>query len=354
MGSSAKDELEISLRKMIQEKGEIPTRHEFMANVRGADYRIKKYYGNYTNMINSFGLAKLPEEKQSLANEFEKKFKKIVSKKEQIHGFFRHTLDLEELFKKAGNPEVLKVVWQPDTHLEEADEQALKVFEDFCMFYQPHVHGILGDFLGCSGASHWPAKDLTPKRMVPEIKHGRIWLKNFRNKVKSVSTGIYLEGNHENWIQQMLLNMPEFFDGLSDLGIEINLNTLLGLESFGYDFFPVNHLIQIGKAHFTHGIYTGSAHAKKHLDVFKTNIFYGHLHDTQNAEQTSVEGPMVSQSLGCLCKLDAKFLKGRPNNWSHAFGVFEFFPDGSFTYFVPRIINGKMSFCGQIFDGSIK
>ena len=42
-------------------------------------------------------------------------------------------------------------------------------------------------------------------------------------------------------------------------------------------------------------------------------------------------------------------MKGKPTNWVHAFGVFEFFRDGSYTFICPRIIDGRMSIMGKVF-----
>ena len=133
------------------------------------------------------------------------------------------------------------------------------------------------------------------------------------------------------------------------MAIEISIKSLLGLPKFGYDLFPLNEIVQIGKAHFTHGLYIATHHAKSHLDKLKVNIFYGHLHDTQETNQTSMDGNIEASSLGCLARLDAKFLKGKPNNWVHAHGVFEFFPDGSFNWYKVKILNGRSTFNGRVF-----
>ena len=280
-----------------------------------------------------------------------KKYNALCSRKEQIQGFFRHVLDLKELFARAGNPPVLKLIAQPDTHAKFADKKAINVFVSFMEHYKPDVHLILGDFIDAEGLSHWPADSLEPRRIVPELKTGRDLLARMHVATPTVTTRIFLEGNHSAWINQAFNRMPELFDGLAELDIEINIQTLLGLKKFGYEFFELNHLVQIGKAHFTHGIYTGPAHAKKHMSVFKSNIFYGHMHSIENYGETSMDGPMEAASLGCLCRLDAKFLKGKPNNWVHAFGIFEFFPDGTYTRYTPQIINGRMAYNGQVFTG---
>lgn len=281
-----------------------------------------------------------------------RRYKTLCAKKEQIQGFFRHVIDLKDLFERAGNPQSLKFLVQPDTHVKYMDRAAVGAFLKFMAFYQPHGHIILGDFADCEGVAHWEPDSLKPRRLVPEMKIGRQLLEQIEQASPQCTTRIFLEGNHEYWISMALAKMPELFEDLEDLGIEISLSTLLGLDKFGYDLFPLNHLVQIGKAHFTHGIYTTTHHAKKHLDVFKGNIYYGHLHDTQEHNQTSLDGNLEASSLGCLCRLDAHFLKGKPNNWVHGFGVFEFFPDGNYTKIRPNILNGKFSYNGIVFDGN--
>jgi hypothetical protein len=147
----------------------------------------------------------------------------------------------------------------------------------------------------------------------------------------------------------MASKMPEFFDGLDELDLMPDLTRLLELDKRNIQLFPVNHFLKIGKAYFTHGLYTGRNHPVAHLTAVKGNIYYGHVHDTASAIQPGIEGLTEAASLGCLCRLDAKFMKGKPTNWVHAFGIFEFFPDGTYTFFCPKIIRGKLSVNGKVF-----
>lgn len=331
----------------------VPPMLEFCRAADISENKIQRIFGGYKKFLDAAGKGPYYEaEKEMMSEKMAKKFKAICSKKEQIQGFFRHTLDLNEMFERAGNPPSLKVSAQPDTHVKFMDKEAVNCYLRFLEYYKPHAHIIMGDFADCEGLSHWPSEDLEPRRIVPEMKQARELLERIIKATPNTTTRIFICGNHEHWINMALAKMPELFDGLAELGLDITIEKLLGLEKYGYEFFPLNHLVQIGRAHFTHGIYTASSHAKRHLDVFKTNIFYGHMHDTQQHNQTSVDGPMDAQSLGCLCRLDAKFLKGKPNNWTHSHGVFEFFKDGSFTYYVPKIIEGVMSFNGVVFNGN--
>lgn len=340
-----------ALKDLKLQLGRTPNRDEFVSKIKNGRRIVDAEFGGYASLLKAAGLIEdIPGESDRIEAKFKKKYSAIVSKKEQIQGFFRHVIDLDDLFERAGNPQVLKALVQPDTHAKYADAGALSCFMSFAKYYKPDVHIILGDYVDCEGLSHWPADELSPRRIVPELKLARELLGRIVAATPYCTTRIYLEGNHEAWITQALNNMPELFDGLADLDIEINLKTLLGLSKFGYELFPLNHLIKVGKAHFTHGIYTGSAHAKKHLSVFKANIYYGHLHDMQAHQETGMDGPTEAASLGCLARLDARFLKGKPNNWSHGLGTFEFFRDGNYTRNIMQMINGRMAYNGLIFS----
>ncbi len=344
-----------AIKQLALTLGRTPTRVEFQNEVKGGSYALRKFYQD--NFSKCLDACELPTYRDRMVDPGEaekllRKYRSLCLRKEQIQGFFRHVLDLDEMFRRAGNPPVLKISGMPDTHVKFRDVPAVSSYLKFMQWYRPHVHLIFGDFPDCEGISHWPESSLEPRRLVPEMKEARTLLEDIVKVTPECSTRIYLEGNHEHWIELGLSKMPELFEGLEDLGIEISLKKLLNLEKFEYELFPMNHLVQIGKAHFTHGIYTGTHHAKKHLDVFKTNIYYGHLHDRQVFQQTSVEGCLEAASQGCLAKLDAKFLKGKPNNWAHGHGVWEFFKDGSFVHYWVPIFGGISSFAGNIFDGN--
>lgn len=267
-----------------------------------------------------------------------------------LESFKIHTIDLEGLFKKNKNPSVLKMVAMPDTHVVHRDHKAISAFLDFLPWYEPHVFTIMGDFLDCEAITHWPNDELRHRDFVSEIIEARELLAEIVKKTKKCTTRIYLTGNHEDWIRQAIgMKLPEFFTGLDQLGLVPDLKSLLELDKFNFDLIPLNDILKVGNAHFTHGYYTSSNHPKTHLDRVKASIFYGHLHDDLATHQTGINGTIEAASLGCLCRLDPKFTKGKPTNWVHGFGLFEFFKDGSYSRQQVRIVDGKFSFAGKIF-----
>jgi hypothetical protein len=279
-----------------------------------------------------------------------KKFKPKISK---LENFTVHGVNLTELFKAANleNDEVFRVVVYNDVHVPEHDEDAVSVLCKFLKYYKPHGLVNAGDFLELESVTHWENSTEKPRRLIPEIKAGQDILRKI-----DVSAGPqcilkrFLIGNHEQWLTQYLTErIPEVLDGIEDLGVSLKIEDLLRTKDFGYRTIPLNEILQIGNAHFIHGYYTGASHAAQHLKVFGCSIYYGHTHDIQSHSGISVKGVHEAMSMGCLRKLQAKFLKGRPNNWSHAFAAFEFRKDGSYTRYVPIIVNGVMSFNGKVF-----
>lgn len=351
-------ELVKALKELYSEKEKVPTRGEFEAHYPGAHYRMSKIEGGFTALLEKAGLPTYDMRRAVKEGQDEgrqTKWRYVPAKVDPNVLKNAITLNLKHLFKKAGNPPFLRMIAMPDTHLEHADRAALNCFVKYVIHAQPDIFKILGDFLNAGGLSHWDSDSFDPKRVVPECLSGREFLWNLRRKLKKTSTWIYLEGNHEDWINQFLVYgaNPQLFDGLEKLGLDINLVKLLELDKLGFEFFKVNQIIRIGKAAFTHGLYTGDAHAKKHLIKVKGSIYYGHCHDGQSYEDTSMDGPVESQSFRCLCDLNPKFLKGRLNNWAHGFGEFFFFPDGSYTKVLHQIIDGRMVHNGRLFDGNI-
>ena len=273
----------------------------------------------------------------------------------KLESFVRHDADIKQMFRRAGLKRggIFKLVVQPDTHVPYHDRSALSAFNKFLDWYKPHGLINIGDFWEAESVSHWPARGPAPRRLAPEILSCRKELDETEAAAgKQCRFKRFFIGNHEAWLDQYLVaKIPEALDGLEELGVNLSVKKLLQLKERGYKTIPENEALRIGEAHFIHGYYTNKYHAQKHLDVWRCNIYYGHTHDVQSATNVSIYGLHQAQSLGCLRDLNARFLKGKPNNWAHAFGIFEFRYDGAYTVTVPIMIEGRFSYAGVLFDG---
>jgi hypothetical protein len=264
---------------------------------------------------------------------------------------------LRDLFKlaKLKDTDTFNVLVQPDTHVPEHDEVAVNAFLKFADWYKPHGYVNLGDFMEMGSVSHWDPKDARPRRFVPEVKAAKELLGRIDKALgPQCIYKRFLIGNHEDWLEQYLITrMSEVYDGIEEVGVNLRVQDFLGLKDLGYRVIPLNEILRLGELHFIHGFYTNIHHAKKHLEVFGCNLMYGHLHDVQSYSGVSVKGVHESMSIGCLRLLNAPFMKGRPNNWSHAFAIIEYRIDGTYTRLVPLIVDGKFSFYGKVFDGRV-
>lgn len=274
-------------------------------------------------------------------------------KKPSLTSFKRTTADLSDVFKFVKS-DVARCIVQPDTHVPVHDQAAVNAFKKFCSDYKPHLYINLGDFLEMDPLSPHPPRSLKPRRLVPDMKEARDVLKEIVDACgPQCKFRYFIIGNHEDWLDQYLCaRVPELADGLEELGVSLNMRSLLGLDKLGFEVIDINKILRVGSANFIHGYYTPLHHAKKHLDVFKDNIYYGHLHDVQVHPGVSASGYHEAMSLGCLRQLEAEFMKGKPTNWVHAFGIFEFRKDGSYTRVAPIIIDGKFSMNGVLYDGN--
>jgi len=276
----------------------------------------------------------------------------------KLENFATHIADVGAMFKYADlkQDDVFRLVVQSDTHVPDHDAHAVATMCKFMDYYKPHGLINIGDFMEMESVSHWAPKTAGVRRIVPELETASNVLNDVESAAgKQCKFKRFFIGNHEDWLDQyFVLKIPEFFDGMKEYGVDIRIQNLLRLKKRGYRIIPFNEILRIGKAHFIHGYYTTKYHAQKHLDVFGCNIYYGHTHDVQMATNVSVNGLHQSASMGCLRDLNARFLKGKPNNWTHAFGVFEFRYNGSFTPLIPIIYDHKFSYNGIMFDGKTR
>lgn len=308
------------------------------------EWEVRKL-GGVTGLRDSM----FPSKKASKTQPRSKKEKEFKPKNKKLETFTVYEADIKQLFKdaKLSKDEVLRIVVQPDTHCPEQDNAAISVFCKFLKSYKPHGLINLGDFMEMGPVSHWGTNG---NKLVDEAKQGRELLKSIGDSAgPQCIFKRFLIGNHEDWLNQYLNEKVPELGNLDELGTSLKIENLLGLKDLGYRSIPLNEILRLGDAHFIHGFYTGQNHAKKHLDVFGVNIYYGHLHDVQSYSGVSVKGMHEAMSLGCLRTLNAPFLKSRPSNWSHALGIFEFRYDGSYTRYVPIIVEGVMSFNGVIY-----
>lgn len=159
-----------------------------------------------------------------------------------------------------------------------------------------------------------------------------------------------LEGNHDFRVERFIDAYPRMAGSLEvDKGLHLADRGVKWVRSWSK-----GDTYKIGNAVFIHGLYTNEHHAKKHVQAFGRPVFYGHTHDIQQFSQVTAgdNKTVLGQSLGCLCDYRQQYMKGRPNRWQQAFGVFYFQANGYFNYYIPMIFNHQFTSPeGEVYKG---
>lgn len=243
----------------------------------------------------------------------------------------------------------------PDMQVPYEDKRTMKAVEEF-MATRKFDHYInLGDFMDFDCISHHnksKLREIEGKRILDDYRRGNDILDRHQEIIRKKNPDaefVLLEGNHEYRMERYLDENPQF---VGMLEVENGLK----LKERGFKYvrcYGEGKDYKLGKARFHHGLYCNDHHAKKHVQRWGDNIFYGHVHDVQSFSlvKRGDHSTIVGQSLGCLCEYRQSYIKGNPTNWQQAFAVFEFYPDGFFTYNVIRIFKHRFSYDGEIYEG---
>ena len=228
--------------------------------------------------------------------------------------------------------------WVPDI------SESVYTVLNFAKDWKPDVTILGGDFLDLDEVSHWVANNsirIEGKRLRHNLELGNLIL----NKIDEFTRRkkVYIVGNHcarLGWY----LNQHPVLEGM------FSLEGCLRLRDRGYEVIPEGGRYKLGKAYFIHGWYTNKYHASKTVDVMGENVFYSHTHDIQvHTKPNADEQPIMGHSLGSLSDLAPHYMRGRPTKGLHSFGAFYFSRDGSFTPYVPILINGKFWWNGKLY-----
>lgn len=244
----------------------------------------------------------------------------------------------------------------PDQHYPLEDKAAVNCVVKAIEKIKPDIFVNLGDVGEWESVSAWKYKDkkLPPLEYVLPVVDEDIRLVNegldvwdeVLDKVGCKEKHL-LQGNHDLWLDNFVTKYPYL--------VNYSFFKACKIKERGYSYSEYNLPIQIGNLTFFHGAFATTYHAKKHLEAYGENVMYGHVHDIQRHTQTKLHGTIGSWSMGCLKDMTHeknKWLKGRLNNWGHAFAIVDWFDNGEFKVETVEIKNGITSLWGEVIDGN--
>lgn len=231
-----------------------------------------------------------------------------------------------------------KVLVISDLHIPNHSERSLAVLEQYMADHTWDEVIYLGDFMDFDCISHHNKDNLrgVMGKTIWKDYDAAVEILDRHQKLCPKAKFVLIEGNHDYRIERYIDANPQLQGMIEvELGLELIKRKVKWVR-----FWSKGDVYRVGKASFIHGTYTNQYHAKKHLDNYDASIFYGHVHSVQSHTKIQRKGnPMIAQSLGCLCNLDQGYMRGKPSNWVHAFGVIHFREGGYFTPYVITIVN---------------
>ena len=231
----------------------------------------------------------------------------------------------------------LKAIVLPDVHInDQGYAPCYEPVKKFIKQFKPDETILLGDFADCVSLSHW---NLKKRRKVEGKRHSKeieVLDKELRYLEKYSKKIVWMEGNHENWLEQYLDQHPES---------EGSLEYTIRLKDRKFKWIPQGQTYKLGKLYFIHGEYITMHHAKKHLMEYGCNLCYGHTHTFQtHTYSMRKQDPYVAYGLGCLCDHKPAYLKGRKGAWINQFAVVYVADNGQFQVYPINIINDAFYF----------
>lgn len=246
----------------------------------------------------------------------------------------------------------------PDIHNPHEDKKAVAGVERYAADESWDYWICLGDLLDNDAISAFnagkPRKLMAAPTVKEQFDYTNVFLDRHLQAVKAKSPNVecvLIEGNHEERTERYCDGRPEL-EGIVDVAEGLRLKER-GIRYVR--FWSKGESYKLGKLTCIHGAYTPQNHAAKHVRDYGTSLVYGHVHD---AQQFSVKlkgsgKPLSAWSIGCLCRLDLDYMRGRPHNWIHAFAVVYIFPDGNFQLTTVPIVGGRFvgPTNGRVYNG---
>lgn len=220
----------------------------------------------------------------------------------------------------------------------------------FLADFRPHTLIWGGDILDLGAISHHNKNNrraVEGLRVLEDAQEAKLWMAEARDACEKGAAEVFIKGNHEDWLEDILDDYP----GLEGV---LSVEALLNLT--GAKVVAQGGSYRLGKCWFIHGDQFrggGSNVAKKAVEVYGRNVRFGHFHKYEAYSKFSAVDESDVKTGICvpsLCTRGPKYLEGAPNQWSNGFLYGYLHPDGTFTDYVPVIVNGRFSALGKTYS----
>jgi hypothetical protein len=240
-------------------------------------------------------------------------------------------------------------IFAPDLHWPESDRPTVNALFDF--LGRNKIDGFIfgGDQFNNDAISHHNANRPLRQEKGAYLKDEQSFDKEILkplDKLLGKAEKVWIVGNHDVWETDIAETSPALL-GTTDRVRSLNL------KARGWKVIPQGGEFRKGHLTTIHGdVLTGANHAKKALDVFGTNILYGHFHSPVSATKIMSVGQKQKHQAWCspiLGNVNPRYRKSAPSGWLNGFTIIEFHPNGNFNVFPVVVTNGVFYYGGKCY-----
>ena len=237
-----------------------------------------------------------------------------------------------------------------DLHFPYIHKPTLNIFIKLIDIIKPDIVLFGGDMLdydyeSISFFNHGKVKRVNEGNLSKDYKLFQEKVLNpIENKLQSDTERVWILGNHEFRVNRVL-ETNDTYQGLIELESNLDLDK--------WNIIPYRRHYKVNSnTCIIHGEYTSKYHSQRHLQVYNSNLYYGHLHTYQVfTQQTPVHRhPLKSTAIGCMGQTNPHYDDGMSNNWINQILIIH--KDGNTLYDdVLTIIKNKCIYGNKTIEG---
>jgi len=218
-----------------------------------------------------------------------------------------------------------------DRHCPEHDPKIDQIVTDFLHDFKPQIRIAGGDWQSVDQVSSFDSESRTDLK--EEFEMNRAILRKWK-------ITHYLEGNHEERLRRVGMNIDPRLRSCVDLASNLQLKKL-GIAFLSYH--PIQGVLQIDHLKALHGFYANEYVAAKTARTYGTCVF-GHAHRFQTFWPKEAFNTSVGFSIGMLGKLNQTWVQDRaPMGWAQGFAFGYIHPDGWYDLYPVRILGDQVT-----------
>lgn len=225
----------------------------------------------------------------------------------------------------------------PDPHGVEQDPESCAAIVAFAREFKPDIAVINGDLFDFAALRRGASADEQQQALDEDYDAGISFAESFLTTARERHL---LLGNHDKRIYDLLDSADGRMKTLGRQCVERFERWADHLRVQLYPYDARDGVLRLGNLNVVHGFFCGQNACAQHSRVYG-NVVFGHVHSIESFQTPGLK-QQEARAIGCLCKLDLKYMAHRTAKlrWANGFAYGFLYPNETYTLFQARKIDG--------------